>query len=82
MHRHFLEISLDGQSHLDDVEPSDQLSFNVHLRISGPVGVGLQSLSDLLIRQDIKAAVLDAVVLKNLHHLPAKACNPKKHYTR
>lgn len=64
-------------SHLHDVQSPDEISLDVNLWISGPVGEDLESLSDLFVREDVKTAVLYIVVLQNLNNLTTKACKKK-----
>lgn len=58
---------------LHDVQSAHQLPVGVQLWVRGPVGVGLQALTHLLVGQDVKGAELDAVLFEQGHDLPAEA---------
>lgn len=56
-----------------DIQSTHELTINPKLGESGPVGVLLETLPHLVVRQDVEEAKLDKVFAQNGHELPREA---------
>lgn len=55
------------------INPADQFTVNIHLRVGGPLGVLLETLPHLLILEYVKMSIFQAIILrKKIDHLLRK----------
>ena len=68
----FLQFS--GLEHLaHDIAAADELALHVKLGNGRPVGIILDSLTQIAVGQHVDAFVVDAEIVENLDHLPGEA---------
>jgi hypothetical protein len=56
----------------NDVAAADELALDVELRDGRPLGIGLDSVSQVVRLEHVQALIGHAEVIEDLHHLPGK----------